>query len=65
MSNDSIPNPGSGEAIEQGCLCPVLDNAHGLGYMGGAKSSSGEPLFVMNMECPLHGVPIKLPQSND
>lgn len=23
------PNPGSDEALAQGCLCPVLDNGHG------------------------------------
>lgn len=23
------PNPGSAEAIEQGCKCPILDNNHG------------------------------------
>lgn len=23
------PNPGSGEALAQGCLCAVLDNNHG------------------------------------
>ena len=28
------PPPGSAEAIEQGCTCPVLDNEHGRGYMG-------------------------------
>ena len=25
------PNPGSKEAIEAGCTCPVLDNCHGEG----------------------------------
>jgi hypothetical protein len=24
-----VPNPGSDEAIDQGCSCPVLDNSHG------------------------------------
>ena len=28
------PNPGSDDAIEQGCRCPVMDNAHGHGYLG-------------------------------
>ena len=30
-----VPNPGSDEAIEKGCTCPVLDNAHGRGFNGG------------------------------
>jgi len=47
---DEIPNPGSDEALAQGCTCPVLDNAHGKGYFGGPDGT-----FVMNAECPLHG----------
>ena len=41
------PNPGSDEAIQQGCACPVLDNCHGAGYYGG-------PGFVYSSLCPLH-----------
>lgn len=26
----TTPNPGSNEAIALGCVCPVLDNNHGL-----------------------------------
>lgn len=34
------PPPGSPEAKERGCKCPVLDNAHGKGCYGdGAKFS--------------------------
>lgn len=40
-------NPGSDEALDKGCLCPVLDNGHG-------KKRDG--LFWMNIDCPLHGV---------
>lgn len=43
------PNPGSDEAIEQGCKCPVLDNAHGRGV-----NRNGE-MFWFNAGCPLHG----------
>jgi hypothetical protein len=51
MTEDE-PNPGSDEAIERGCTCPVLDNGHGRGYMGnGAKYG-----FVITAGCPLHGV---------
>lgn len=42
------PCPGSPEAIKQGCTCPVLDNAHGCGYMGRAG------MFVVTDGCPLH-----------
>lgn len=50
------PNPGSDEAKAQGCTCPVWDNAHGKGYMGGVEDPiSGETLFVVSFGCPLHG----------
>lgn len=44
----TTPNPGSKEAIELGCKCPVLDNAHGKGYM------CIEGIFVYSGECQLH-----------
>lgn len=31
---DTFLTPGSDEAIAAGCKCPVLDNAHGRGYLG-------------------------------
>jgi hypothetical protein len=42
------PNLGSKEAQNMGCLCPVLDNAHGKGYMG------MKDVFVYRQDCPLH-----------
>lgn len=27
--NFDTPNPGSGQAVDRGCLCPVIDNGHG------------------------------------
>lgn len=30
----TIPNPGSNEAIDLGCTCPVLDNCRGKGVRG-------------------------------
>ena len=45
-NHTSEPSPGSDEAIEQGCLCPVLDNAHGKGL------GNGE--FWITSGCPLH-----------
>ncbi len=41
--------PGSEAAISAGCLCPVVDNAHGQGYMG------MDNVFVMQANCPIHG----------
>jgi hypothetical protein len=49
LKREAQPNPGSDEAQEQGCTCPVWDNEHGRGYMGG-------PDFVINCDCPMHGV---------
>jgi hypothetical protein len=46
---NKIPNPGSDAAQKKGCLCPVLDNYHGDGYMG------RKGVFVMQEDCPLHG----------
>jgi len=45
------PTPGSAEAIEQGCTCPVLDNAHGRGARG---TSGPDAVFWMSMDCPVH-----------
>jgi hypothetical protein len=42
------PNPGTKEAEAIGCLCPVLDNCHGKGYMG------QEGIFVFTVNCPVH-----------
>lgn len=49
------PNPGSPEAVAQGCLCPVLDNARGRGYLGGVRDEAGNVVFVQSGDCPLHG----------
>lgn len=43
-----MANPGSDEAIKDGCICPVLDNAHGKGVMG----IGGVWVYVEN--CPVH-----------
>ena len=45
------PNPGSDEAIAQGCRCPVYDNCHGKGC------GYGEGMFWINGDCPLHARP--------
>lgn len=49
------PNPGSDDAIKIGCSCPVIDNCHGRGYMGGGLlDESGNTVFVINCDCPVH-----------
>ena len=52
----TAPNPGSREAVKQGCRCPILDNGHGRGYMGGVKDKDGNTLFVYLASCPVHKV---------
>lgn len=46
--------PGSDEAHEAGCTCPVIDNAYGDGAWGGIKVN-GKTLYWMRGDCPLHG----------
>lgn len=47
ISQPTLPAPGSDAALDQGCLCPVLDNARGLGR-------GAPPLYVFTEGCPLH-----------
>jgi hypothetical protein len=54
MTNSAIPNPGSAEARTRGCTCPVIDNGHGRGYMGGIKDKAGAAVFVYTAGCPVH-----------
>lgn len=46
--DDAIPNPGSPEAGEQGCTCPVMDNWHGADEIGRIRG------FITVEGCPLH-----------
>lgn len=55
-----VPNPGSQEAVSAGCKCPVLDNGHGRGYMGGVVDADGRPLFIYSAACPVH-----MPENNN
>ena len=48
------PNPGSDDAIAQGCTCPVIDNHHGEG-MPKPLYPDGTRYFWMSADCPLHG----------
>lgn len=49
------PNPGSPDAVSRDCTCPVIDNARGRGWMGGAQDRDGNVMFVFNAGCPMHG----------
>lgn len=49
---EKLPNPGSDEAIEQGCKCPVMDNHNGEGI--GYTDGSGTRLYYINEHCPVH-----------
>ena len=59
MRDAPTPNPGSDEALELGCRCPVLHNAHGRGAMG---TSGDDAEFWTNAACPLHGATISDPK---
>ena len=54
-------NPGSIEACDQGCVCPVLDNNMGRGMLrcnhtlGLECDVDCSSLFWVSGECPLHG----------
>ena len=43
------PNPGSDEAIKQGCICAVLDNRHGKGAY-----NFEDGVFWITEGCPIH-----------
>lgn len=45
--NEPQPNPGSKEAVEQGCTCAVIDNHYGEGF-------GDPPGFWITGGCPLH-----------
>ncbi len=50
--NIQPPYPGSDEAIERGCTCPVIDNGHGKME----RYVDGERVWWIDSECPLHGM---------
>jgi len=53
-TTSAVPNPGSDEALACGCTCPVIDNGHGRGYLGGIKRADGSGVFVYTVGCPVH-----------
>jgi len=50
------PNPGSKEAIKQGCTCPVMDNNNGKGLPIPDKDGTIQTAFWMSVDCPIHGI---------
>lgn len=48
--------PGTQEAIDAGCLCPIMDNGHGRGYRYGPDRV---PQYVYVENCPHHGHVVK------
>lgn len=46
-------NPGSEEALDHGCTCPILDNNHGY------CPPFGEDGWWINENCPLHSAVAK------
>jgi hypothetical protein len=64
-TTNAVPNPGSDEAIMRGCTCPVIDNGHGKGYMGGAKDAHGSTLFVYTCGCPVHAPALSAQERDD
>ncbi len=46
--NETPPNPGSEEALAQGCICSEIDNHWGRGI------TCDYELFVIRPGCPVH-----------
>jgi hypothetical protein len=44
--------PGSAQAVNDGCKCPILDNRRGKGC---GYDEAGNPVYWFNKDCPLHG----------
>lgn len=47
-TTNAVPPPGSIEAINKGCTCPIMDNAKGAGYMGIPG------MYIYTCGCPIH-----------
>lgn len=48
-TENTVPNPGSVEAVKAGCQCAIMDNHYGRGVM-----VDGAILFWINGSCRLH-----------
>ncbi len=54
MTSAPSPKPGSKEAVDLGCVCPVMDNHYGKGFPYGGQK---EPCFYVSENCKLHNPP--------
>jgi hypothetical protein len=45
----SVPEPGTAEAIEQGCIC------HSIAHSSGTDELEPAAMLVPDPNCPLHG----------
>lgn len=50
--------PGSKEARDRGCRCPILDNEFGAGYMGVPDT------YVTTSQCKMHWDAVPMPPTN-
>lgn len=48
-----ILNPGSPDAVREGCQCAIIDNHYGAGII-----LNGKQEFWISGDCPLHGLDI-------
>lgn len=51
------PNPGTQEAQDKNCICPVIDNHYGKGR--------GDGNFIYSMDCPLHTAEIEIKEDGE
>ena len=58
LTAERKPNPGSEDSLRSGCTCPVEDNKYGVGAHD--NTETGEPMFWVNEECPIHGYAAKV-----
>lgn len=49
INNVEVSDPGSPDAIAEGCTCPIFDNRNGEGVIGYPDGS-----YWINADCPLH-----------
>ena len=49
------PKPGTREASDAGCRCPILDNCHGKGYFGDGEKYG----WVVSSSCSLHAQDVR------
>lgn len=61
--SEKIPFPGTDEAINAGCNCPVLDNNHGKGMtLKNPETGELSTAYWVNADCVLHGVKDTTPE---